>query len=77
MKTVKLKFLTDVGKSFSVSMNYADPALLEEEGAEAVQAAMDAQIRRFIPAKFKRRSQADSLTRFFSIRAIGFSILAD
>lgn len=41
MKTVKLKFLTDVGKSFSVSMNYADPALLEEEGAEAVQAAMD------------------------------------
>ncbi len=42
MKTIKLKFLTDAGKPFNVSMNYADPALLEEGGAELVQSAMDA-----------------------------------
>ena len=42
MKTIKLKFLTDAGKSFSVGMNYADPALAEEGGAALVQAAMDA-----------------------------------
>ena len=44
MKTIKLKFLTDAGKSFNVSMNYADPALLEEGGAALVQSAMDALI---------------------------------
>ena len=42
MKTIKLKFLTDAGKAFSVSMNYADPALLEEGGDVLVQSAMDA-----------------------------------
>lgn len=42
MKTIKLKFVTDAGKPFNVSMNYADPALLEEGGAELVQSAMDA-----------------------------------
>jgi len=42
LKTIKLKFLTDAGKAFSVSMNYADPALAEEGGAALVQAAMDA-----------------------------------
>ena len=42
MKTVKLKFLTDAGKAFSVSMNYADPALAEARGAALVQAAVDA-----------------------------------
>ena len=44
MKTIKLKFITDGGKDFSVSMNYADPALLEEGGAALVQSAMDALI---------------------------------
>ncbi len=44
MKTIKLKFLTDAGKPFNVSMNYADPALLEEGGDVAVEAAMDALI---------------------------------
>ena len=44
MKTIKLKFLTDAGKAFSVSMNYADPALAEEGGAALVQSAMDALI---------------------------------
>ena len=42
MKAVKLKFLTDAGKAFNVSMNYADPALEEEGGAALVQSAMDA-----------------------------------
>ena len=42
MKTIKLKFVTDAGKPFNVSMNYADPALLEEGGAELLQSAMDA-----------------------------------
>jgi len=44
LKTIKLKFITDAGKDFSVSMNYADPALLEEGGAALVQSAMDALI---------------------------------
>ena len=44
MKTIKLKFLTDAGKAFNFSMNYADPALLEEGGAALVQSAMDALI---------------------------------
>jgi len=44
LKTIKLKFITDAGKDFSVSMNYADPALLEEGGAAMVQSAMDALI---------------------------------
>jgi len=44
LKTIKLKFITDGGKDFSVSMNYAYPALLEEGGAALVQSAMDALI---------------------------------
>lgn len=42
MKTVKLKFMTDAGKSFSVSMNYASAALLEEGGKALIDAAADA-----------------------------------
>lgn len=41
MKSIRLKFKTDAGKDFSFSMNYADPALLEEGGDAAVQAAAD------------------------------------
>ena len=44
MKTIKLKFLTDAGKAFNVSMNYADPALLEEGGDVTIEAAMAALI---------------------------------
>ena len=39
MKTVKLKFITETGKSFYVSMDYAAPTLAEPEGAAKVQAA--------------------------------------
>ncbi|MDO5562584.1 MAG: DUF2922 domain-containing protein [Synergistaceae bacterium] len=42
MKTVKLMFETDAGKSFAVSMNYAAPALFEEGGDALVRAALDA-----------------------------------
>ncbi len=42
MKTVKLKFMTDAGKSFSVSLNYAAPALLEEGGKALIDAAAEA-----------------------------------
>ena len=42
MKTVKLKFMTDAGKQFTVSMNYASPALLEEGGKALIDAAMAA-----------------------------------
>ena len=41
MKTVKLKFITETGKSFYVSMDYAAPTLAEPEGAAKVQAAVD------------------------------------
>ena len=41
MKTVKLKFITETGKSFYVSMDYAAPTLTEPEGAAKVQAAVD------------------------------------
>ena len=41
MKTVKLKFITETGKSFYVSMDYAAPTLVEPEGAAKVQAAVD------------------------------------
>jgi len=41
MKSIKLKFKTAAGKDFAFSMNYADPALLEEGGSAAVQAAAD------------------------------------
>ena len=42
MKTVKLKFMTDAGKQFTVSMNYDSPALLEEGGKALIDAAMAA-----------------------------------
>ncbi|MEG1799716.1 MAG: DUF2922 family protein [Synergistaceae bacterium] len=42
MRTVKLKFMTDAGKSFSVSMNYASEALLEDGGKALLDAAADA-----------------------------------
>ena len=41
MKTVKMKFITEAGKNFYVSMDYAAPALAETEGAAKVQAAAD------------------------------------
>lgn len=41
MKTVKLKFITETGKSFYVSMDYAAPTLAEPEGVAKVQAAVD------------------------------------
>ena len=44
MKTIKLTFVTDAGKSFPVSMNYADPELTGTEGVAKVQAAVAAVI---------------------------------
>ncbi len=41
MKTVKMKFITETGKSFYISMDYAAPTLAEPEGAAKVQAAVD------------------------------------
>ncbi|OUO93446.1 DUF2922 family protein [Cloacibacillus sp. An23] len=41
MKTVKIKFVTDAGKSFYVSMDYAAPTLADPEGAAKVQAAVE------------------------------------
>jgi len=43
-KSVKLKFRTDAGKDYSLTMAYADPALAETGGAAKVQAALDAVI---------------------------------
>lgn len=43
-KTLKVTFSTAEGKNFSVSMAYADPALLGEGGAAKVQTAMEAAI---------------------------------
>ena len=54
MKTIKLTFVTDAGKSFPVSMNYADPELTGTEGVAKVQAAVAAVIalkRPSLPAK--------------------------
>lgn len=42
MKTIRLKFTTSVGKPYSVSVNYADPALETEPGRALVQNAADA-----------------------------------
>ena len=39
MKTVKIKFVTEAGKNFYVSMDYAAPSLTEPEGAAKVQTA--------------------------------------
>ncbi|WP_303146853.1 DUF2922 family protein [uncultured Cloacibacillus sp.] len=41
MKTVKMKFITETGKSFYISMDYAAPTLADPEGAAKVQAAVD------------------------------------
>ncbi|NLV82803.1 MAG: DUF2922 domain-containing protein [Synergistaceae bacterium] len=42
MKSLRLKYKTDIGKDFTFSMNYADPTLAEEGGETRVQTAMDA-----------------------------------
>ena len=44
MKTVKLKFITDAGKNFNLSLNYASEALSGAGAAELVNTAMDALI---------------------------------
>lgn len=41
MKTIKMKFLTETGKNFYVSMDYAAPTLADPEGAAKVKAAAD------------------------------------
>ena len=41
MKTVKIKFVSEAGKNFYVSMDYAAPSLTEPEGAAKVQTAAD------------------------------------
>lgn len=41
MKSIRLKYKTDMGKDFTFSMNYADPTLADEGGEARVQAAMD------------------------------------
>lgn len=38
---LKIKFITEAGKSFTLNVSYADPALLEEGGPAAVQAVVD------------------------------------
>lgn len=39
MKTIRLKFASESGKTFSLSLNYADPALAAETGEELIQNA--------------------------------------
>ena len=41
MKTLKMTFTTEGGKKFAFSLNYADPALLEEGGAARIKSAAD------------------------------------
>lgn len=41
MKSIRLKYKTDIGKDFTFSMNYADPTLADEGGEARVQAVMD------------------------------------
>lgn len=41
MKSIRMKFLTEAGKNFYLSMNYADPALAGTEGTAKVKAAAD------------------------------------
>lgn len=45
MKTIRMKFTTAVGKPYSFSLNYADPALDSAEGRMLVQDAADAIMR--------------------------------
>ena len=42
MRTIKLKFLTDTGKSLNVSLNYAADSLSAPGAADIVNSAMDA-----------------------------------
>ena len=44
MNTIKLTFVAGAGKSFPVSMNYADPELTGAEGTAKLQAAVAAVI---------------------------------
>lgn len=41
MRTLKIKFITEDGSNFNVSMNYAAENLAEAEGAAKVKAAAD------------------------------------
>lgn len=41
MKTIRMKFITEAGKNFYVSMDYASPELSGAAGAAKVQAAAD------------------------------------
>lgn len=41
MNTIRLKFTSDIGKAFNVSLNYANPALKLTENKPTVQAAVD------------------------------------
>lgn len=41
MKKISIVFVTETGKSFTLSMNYAAPTLAEPEGAQKVQALVD------------------------------------
>lgn len=44
MKTLRMKFATDLGKSFAVSLNYAREDLTAAEVETAMQAAIDGDI---------------------------------
>lgn len=41
IKKISIVFVTETGKSFTLSMNYAAPTLAEPEGAAKVQALVD------------------------------------
>lgn len=40
MKTIRMKFLTDTGKTFTLSMNYAKDAITALEAEEAMDAVI-------------------------------------
>lgn len=42
MKTIRLKFASETGKTFNVNLNYADPALAAAAGEELIKNAADA-----------------------------------
>lgn len=44
VNSIKLNYLTSAAEKFSFTLNYADPALTEEGGAEIVTAAANAMI---------------------------------
>lgn len=39
MRTIRLKFASETGKTFNVNLNYADPALATEAGKELIKNA--------------------------------------